>query len=195
MYVTLAKSLESAQHIPSTSAVLTAHPFSKCSTMVNFSTKQGKGVPYRQYLAPPRQFQSCECLNDGANFSDVNRINHKMVKYQSSMEIAHCLRDTKLNLLTCNAPRHRIRHSKSLNSLSNDTVTKSLHKEHRSFNNLINSDEEEDYVIHSMYSRVSSTDSSGYLKLLPNYNDYEEIDDKSVNIEPDYCIIGGIDAY
>ena len=188
----LAKSLESIDHMPTTSTVLAAHPFSKCTTMVDFSTKQSNNASYQQYLAPPREFRSCESL---ASLSDSNRINHRKVEYKSSMEILpYC--DTRLNLMSYpKSPRHCIRHSKSLNSLSNDTTTRRLHKEHKSFNNLINPDDEEDYVIRSIYCRVPSTDSHGYLKLLPDYNDYEEIDDKSVKNEPDYCIIGGIDAY
>lgn len=188
----LAKSLESIQHIPTTSAVLTAHPFSKCTTMINFNTKQGNGISCRQYLPPPREFKSCESLNYETSCNPI----HKNVEFKSSMEMPHCCRDTKLNVLSYKPLQYRIRHSKSLSSLSNDTSTRSLHKEHKSYNNLINVDEEEDYVVHSiMYSRMASTDSSGYLRLLPDYNDYEEIDDKSVKTEPDYCRISGIDVY
>ena len=179
--------------MPTTSTVLTAHPFSKCTTMVNFSTKQSNNLSGQQYLAPPREFRSCESL---ASFSDDNRINHKKVEYKSSMEIPSYCKDTRLNLMSYHKPPRRcIRHSKSLNSLSSDATTRSLDKEHKSLNNLITPDDDEDYVIRSIYYRVASTDSHGYLKLLPDYNDYEEIDDKSVKIEPDYCIIGGIDAY
>lgn len=176
--------------MPTTSTVLAAHPFSKCTTMVDFSTKQSGNASFQQYLAPPREFRSCESL---ASLSDDNRINHRKVEYKSSMEILPYRNDTKLNLMSYpRPPRHCIRHSKSLNSLSNDTTTRSVHKDHKSFNN---SDDEGDYVIRSIYHRVPSTDSHGYLKLLPDYNDYEEIDDKSVKNEPDYCIIGGIDTY
>lgn len=180
----LVKSLEAVQHVPTTSTVLTAHPFSKCTTILNINTK---GLPYQQHLVQPavkgREFHSSESLNYGTNFIDEN---HKTVEFKS-----FCSRDNNLCSLSCKTPRHRIRHSKSLNSLSNDEITRSLHKDYKSFSNL---SEEEDYVV-STYFRVPSTDVNGYLKLLSDSNDYEEIDDKSVNIEPDYCIIGGIDAY
>ena len=187
----LAKSLETVQHVPSTSTVLTAHPFSKCTTMLNSS------VPCQHYLSPPdsgrRKFHSSEGLSYGANVIDGTQINHRSIEHKSSMEIPCYSRDKTLCPLRTS--RRHLRHSKSLNSLCINEKTDSLHKEYKSFNNLINSNEEEDYVV-STYFRVASTDSHGYLKLLPDWNDYEEIDDKlSVNKEPDYCIIGGIDAY
>ena len=191
LYFKLAKSLETVQPVPTTSTALTAHPFSKCTTMLNINTKS---VTCQQYLAPSaagrREFHSSESLNCGTKFFDGNQINHKTVEHKSSMETPHYSRDTKVYTLSCKTQRHCIRHSKSLNSLS-DEITRSLHKEYNSFNNI---NEEEDYVV-SMYFRVPSTDVNGYLKLLPDCNDYEEIDDKSVNTEPDYCLIGGIDAY
>ena len=161
--------------------------------MLNINTNS---MPCQQHLAPPvagrGEFDSSESLNYGTNFIDSYQINHKTVEFKSSMDIQPCCsRDNKLHSLSCKTPRHRIRHSKSLNSLSNDEITRSLHKEYKSFNSL---NEEEDYVV-SMYFRVPLTDVNGYLKILPDCNDYEEIDDNSVNIEPDYCIIGGIDAY
>ena len=178
--------MEAVQHVPTTSTVLTAHPFSKCTTMLNI-----KSLPCQQPLAPSaaggREFHSSESIHYGTSFTDRN---HKTVEFKS-LDIPCCSRDNNLCSLSYKTPQHRIRHSKSLNSLSNDEVTRSLHKEYKSFNNL---SEEEDYVV-SMYFRVPSTDVNGYLKLLPNCNDYEEIDDKSVNIEPDYCVISGIDAY
>ena len=155
--------------------------------MLNINTKS---LPYQQHLAPPaaggREFHSSESLNYGTNFIDGN---HKTVEFKS-LDIPCCSRDNNLYSLSCKTPRHRIRHSKSLNSLSNDEITRSLHKEYKSFNNL---SEEEDYVV-SVYFRMPSTDANGYLKLLSDCNDYEEIDDKSVNIEPDYCIISGTTA-
>jgi len=163
--------------------------------MLNINTKHGSSVSSQHYLSPSdagrREFHSSEGLNYGS--IKGAQINHRSVEHKSSMEIPCYSRDK--TLCSLRTSRRHIRHSKSLNSLCNNETTSSLHKEYKSFNNLINSNEEDDYVV-STYFRVASTDSHGYLKLLPDWNDYEEIDDKlSVNKEPDYCIIGGIDAY
>ena len=174
-----AKSMESIRDIPTTSTVLTAHPFSKCTNLTDLNTKS---TNCQQYLAPPkREFHSSESLN--CNFTNGN---HKAVEFKPSMEIPCQFRGTNFNK---KSPQYCIRHSKSLNSLNDDLTTnsRSLHKEYKSFNNLI---EEEDYVIHSIYySRTYSADVNGYLKLLPDCNDYEEIDDMCINIEPDYCSV------
>ena len=182
------------------STVLTAHPFSKCNTLLESNTKKNNSTSCHQYLAPPgrREFQSCESLQCRTNLSNVYEVHPQVVEFNSSMEFPCYLENTKLNYRTPRG-RHCIRHSKSLTNLNNGVVTRSLHKEYQSFNSLISSSEE-DYVVNSIYCRAASKEVNEYLKLLSDCNDYEEIDDKSVqyesiSIEPDYCVISGIDAY
>lgn len=190
LYVShVAKSMDNIQEIPTASSALTAHPFSKYCA---HSMKQGITGPCGQYLALPsrREFHSSESLRYGTNYTNNN---HKSLEYNSSIEIPCCFRDTTPNF-SWKTTHHCLRYSKSLSSLNNEVMAKrSIHKEYTSYNSLIN--EEEDYVIDSMYPTAASLDVNGYLKLLSDCNDYEEIDDRSIKNEPDYCVIGDIDVY